>query len=105
MNANQCRKLIADAMRDNSYSDRDIHMFLAGATLLGYLHDERASWARDHLTRDLCNDMTPFDSRINAAGVTYIIHRKDHWNQPNKIASGNAAPASTPPAQDNHPAP
>lgn len=75
MNNNECRTFIAKAMRNAGYNERDISMFLAGATMLGYLDDDRASWAREFLTRKFFADLEPFDKRITAAGVIYQIKK------------------------------
>lgn len=62
------RKKIIKDLIDIGYSRRDAIMFLAGATLLGYLADDRASWARDHLIRKYIDTAQEGDQLLERAG-------------------------------------
>ena len=68
MTAQQCRDMIAANMSANGYSEREITFFLAGATLLGYLSDDRRAWMREFLTRRHFSTIDPQDSAIEQAG-------------------------------------
>lgn len=72
MTANQLRQFIAAQMIDAGYDRDQVKFFLAGATLLGYLADDRASWARSFLVRRYIGDLDPFDTRIDRAGDIHI---------------------------------
>lgn len=70
--AQDCRNHIAAELEAAGYTDREIQMFLSGATLLGYLADERASWARDFLIRKYLTNIEPFAPTISLAGEIKI---------------------------------
>jgi hypothetical protein len=79
MSQKQRRKKIIDALMDIGYSRRDAIMFLAGATLLGYLADERASWARDHLIRKYVDTAQEGDQLLERAGDENF--NLDEWQE------------------------
>lgn len=72
MTGNEARRHIAKHLELGGFSDRDIKMILAGATLLGYLADERASWARDYLIRKYFTNLEPLSQTIENAGEINI---------------------------------
>jgi hypothetical protein len=72
MTSNEIRLFIRNQMLDAGYSEEQIKYFLAGATLLGYLADNRASWARAFLTRRHFENLHAFDYHIERAGATHI---------------------------------
>ena len=80
MTTNDCRVMINRSMLAAGYTERDVHMFLAGGTMLGYLDDDRASWARSFLTKKFFENLEPFDPRINAAGIVYQIKKPEEKN-------------------------
>ena len=88
MNTNDCRKMIAESMDQAGYSERDVRMFLAGATLVGYLADDRASWAREFLVRKFFTYVDPWDERIDAAGERRINWRL--WNEAEELEQKRA---------------
>lgn len=80
--------MVAEGMADAGYSEREIQMFLAGATMLGYLADDRASWAREHLVRKFFSHVDPWDTRIDAAGETSIDWRL--WEKAEQVEQDTA---------------
>lgn len=72
MTSNEIRLFIRNQMLDAGYNDDQIKFFLSGATLLGYLADNRASWARAFLTRRHFENLHAFDYHIERAGATHI---------------------------------
>jgi hypothetical protein len=88
MDTNECRKMIWDSMSNAGYADREIQMFLAGATIMGYLADNRASWAREHLTKKFFSFVDPWDPRIDQAGEKNLDWEK--WEAAKKIEEDKA---------------
>lgn len=73
------RRKILEKLEDLGYSKRDAIMFLAGATLLGYMADNRASWARDHLIRKYLDGCHEGDQLLERAGRE--DYNLEEWEQ------------------------
>lgn len=64
----QCRQFIADRMYNAGYSQRDVRMFLAGATWCGFLAPGASAWARIFQIQKHFSHLDPMDADLDAAG-------------------------------------
>jgi hypothetical protein len=66
--ADKCRDHIAATMYAAGYNERDVTMFLAGATMLGHLQKGGSSWGRIFLTRKHFTHLAIDDTSVERAG-------------------------------------
>jgi hypothetical protein len=84
MTQEQQRRQIITELEEQGFSTREARMFLAGATLLGYMSDHRASWARDYLIKKYITGRLPDDTFISRAGETDF--KLDEWTNRDQVA-------------------
>lgn len=66
--ADQCRDIVAARLYAAGYSERDVTMFLAGASMLGHLQKGGSRWARAYLVRLHFTHLAIDDYSIERAG-------------------------------------
>lgn len=64
----KCRDFIAERMYNAGYSQRDVRMFLAGATWIGFLQQGASKWARVFQIQKHFSHLDPMDKDLDAAG-------------------------------------
>ena len=66
--ADQCRDIVASRLYAAGYSEREVTMFLAGASMLGHLQRGGSRWARAYLVRLHFTHLAIDDYSIERAG-------------------------------------
>ena len=66
--ADQCRDIVAARLYTAGYSEREVTMFLAGASMLGHLQKGGSRWARAYLVRQHFTHLAIDDYSIERAG-------------------------------------